>query len=41
MRNSVLHQKDNYTSVLKLCVNDFEKKPSCRLEANNLVRFVL
>lgn len=41
MKYRVLHQKDNCTSVLESCVDDNEKKPSCRLEANDLVRFVL
>ena len=41
MKNMVLDQKDNWASVLECCIDDIEKKPSCRLEANDLVRCVL
>lgn len=41
MKNRVLDPKGNWTSVSESCVDDIEKKPSCRLEANDLVICVL
>lgn len=41
MKNKMSDQKHNWTSVLESYANNIEKKRSCRLEANDLVRCVL